>query len=656
MKNILTLTQAHLWRSALILALLTLTCIFLPAALAAPGNVDTSFAGFTDDGIVQANALNGRGIVVQPDGKIVIVGYPGGQSADILRYLPNGEPDRSFGGDGRITIPPPIGIEAITPLDVAVQADGKIVVAGRNTASINAAGSDFLLLRLTSSGEPDSSFGNGGYALTGFGNHRDCAMKVLIQPDGKIVAAGLAYINGDDDFAVARYNPNGSRDNTFDGDGKVAVGFGGDDQAYDIALLNDGKLVVVGLNRNFEGLGGGTIQDDFAVLSLNPDGTPDTTFAGGDGKLTTGFGGNEKATAVAVQADGRIVVLGHNSGSHKSHIARYMPNGNLDNSLDGDGKLTISTDVLTDLALLPDGRMMVLGYSPSSDGNDKFAFRRLNPNGAPDTTFNNGGVLWLDMDTLGDRGTNLALLPDGRILAMGSDNLRMYVTRLWPDGTFDDGGQQTHSLTFAPTYQPGYRETVYGMAAQPDGAFLVAGQVRNPAATRGDAFVTRFQANGLPDLTFGTNGSAFIFGPDPFRAATAVAVQPDGKIVIAGYTAFNPQHTAMDFMVARFLPNGSIDFNFGTGGVTLIDFAVRADKATALALAPDGKIVVAGPVEGSRFIWGVARLTASGQLDDSFNQGGKAYVDFPHNNGVNAVLVQPDRKIILGGYHPSPHR
>ncbi len=106
----------------------------------------------------------------------------------------------------------------------------------------------------------------------------------------------------------------------------------------------------------------------------------------------------------------------------------------------------------------------------------------------------------------------------------------------------------------------------------------------------------------------------------------------------------------MDFLVARFLPNGGIDSSFGTGGVTTIDFAVRADKATALALAPDGKIVVAGPVEGTRFIWGVARLTASGQLDNSFNQGGKAYVDFNVANGVSAVLAQPDKKIILGGY------
>ncbi|GAB4413951.1 MAG: hypothetical protein Fur0044_08470 [Anaerolineae bacterium] len=629
MKIILTLNQTtpglkHLWRSALMLALLTLLCWSFPAAQAAPGDGDTSFAGFDGDGILNilsvrmAGTFHEGGMALQPNGNIVMVKYRAGDGLmNVDRYLPNGQPDSTFGNNGSVRVLFPLGI-VIRPMDVAVQADGKIVVAGRNTANINDAGSDFLLLRLTSTGEVDSSFGNGGYVITGFGNHRDCAMKVLIQPDGKIVAAGLAFPGDFDDFAVARYMPDGTLDNTFDSDGKVTVGFGGDDQAYDMALLNDGRLVVVGLNRNFEGLGSGTIQDDFAVLSLNPNGTPDNTFGGGDGKLTTGFGGNETATAVAVQADGRIVVLGNNKGSHKSHLARYMPNGTLDNSLDGDGKLTIPTDVLTDMALLPDGRIMAFGYSPGSAGNDKFAFRRLNPNGSPDTSFNNGGVLWLDLDdgNVSDRGTDIALLPDGRILGFGGSGSpdfydKLWLVRLWPDGTSDTGGQQTHSLTFAPTYRPGYPETVYG---------------------------------------FGTNGSAFIFGPDPFRAATAIAVQPDGKIVIAGYIAYNQEHTAMDFMVARFLPSGGIDFNFGAGGVTTIDFVGGADKATALALTPDGKIIVAGPVEGTRFIWGVVRLTASGQLDNSFNQGGKAYVDFNGDNAVSAVLVQPDGKIILGGF------
>ncbi|MCK6629221.1 MAG: hypothetical protein L6R45_29100 [Anaerolineae bacterium] len=344
-------------------------------------------------------------------------------------------------------------------------------------------------------------------------------------------------------------------------------------------------------------------------------------------------------------------MLGYDDDPDTSYIARYLPTGKLDGTFGSGGKRTIPVDSLFDLVLQPDGKLLALGYHEAPDGDRKFALYRLLSNGAPDTTFNNGGVAWLDFGGY-DVGADLALLPDGRILAFGwSGYSRLILARLWPDGTtFDTGGQQAHGLSFPPNYQPGYRETVNGMALQPNGDFLVAGQVRNPEFTRGDAFVTRFKANGLPDTSFGANGSAFIFGPDPFRAATAVAVQPDGKIVIAGYTAYNKEHTAMDFMVARFLPNGGIDLNFGAGGVAHVDFAGRADKATTLALAPDGKIVVAGPIEGTRFIWGVARLTASGQLDGNFNGGGKAYVDFPGRNGVTAVLVQPDRKIILGGY------
>jgi uncharacterized delta-60 repeat protein len=653
--NPATPSPKQVWRNALMLALLTLLCWSFPVAQAAPGDVDTSFAGFGNNGVVTHTGVamswtfeqSGpafqyqEGMALQPNGNIVMVGYHTNLLL-ISRYLPNGQPDRTFDGDGTAPIHPPLGIR-IRATDVAVQADGKIVVAGRNTVSINDASSDFLLLRLTSTGALDESFGNGGYVLTGFGNHRDCAIKVLIQPDGKIVAAGLTYNGDDDDFAVARYMPDGKPDNTFDGEGKVTIGFGGDDQAYDMALLNDGRLVVVGGNG------------DFVVASLNPNGTPDETFGGGDGKLTTDFGDHETATAVVVQADGRIVVLGNNSDDHKSHIARYMPNGKPDNSLNGNGKLTIPVDVLNDLALLPDGKMMVLGYSPGAADDDTFAFRRLNANGSPDMSFNNGGVLWLDFDTASDRGTDIALLPDGRILGFGGsgssgiyDKLRL--VRLWPDGTFDTGGQQAHSLTFAPTYRAGYLERAYDMALQADGSFLVAGQVYNPQTTVSDAFVTRFKANGLPDTSFGTNGSAFIFAPGLFRAAKAVAVQPDGKIVIAGYAAYNAQYTAMDFLVARFLPTGGIDSSFGTGGVTLVDFFGGADAATALALAPDGKIVVAGSIQGARSIWGVARLTGSGQPDNSFGGNGQAYVDFNGDNGVNAVVVQPDGRIILGGY------
>jgi uncharacterized delta-60 repeat protein len=219
--------------------------------------VDPTFVGFSSDGIVNASSLNGRGMVIQPDGRMVIVGYPGGTSVDGLRYLPTGQPDSTLGGDGRVTIPAPIGMEAITPYDVAVQADGRIVVAGHNTASTGNAASNFLLMRLTHSGQLDPTFGNGGFVLTDLSNDSDVARKVLIQPDGKIVAAGSAR-DGElvfNDFAVVRYTTGGILDNTFGGgDGQVTIPFAKTENAYDIVLQSNGKRVVVG---------GSIIGDDF---------------------------------------------------------------------------------------------------------------------------------------------------------------------------------------------------------------------------------------------------------------------------------------------------------------------------------------------------------------------------------------------------------
>lgn len=622
-------------RLLLMLALLTLLCSTFPVAQAAPGDGDVTFAGFGSNGLVTPPGLkNIYDIAVQPDGKVVMVGYTGtAKQFAVYRYLPDGRLDTTFGTGGKA-----IFSEMFEAANVVLQSDGRIVVGG--------GGRTFQLARLTPGGALDPSFDGDGW-VQDLDSELEYFRALLVQPDGKIVACGYAKVGGDYDFGVVRYTAGGARDTTFGGgDGKVTIPFGGYEYCNDVALQSDGKLVAVG--------GKSGSSADFAIARLESDGTLDDTSNGdggfdGDGKLTTGFGGNEDAHAVAIQPDGKIVVLGTYPDPHTSYIARYLPSGALDGTFGVGGKLTILYDRLYDLALQPDGKLLALGSHILPDGNVTFALHRLLPNGSPDNTFDGDGIARPDFGGA-DAGRALALLPDGRILAAGGKATAGLLIRLWPDGPFDTGGQQSHSLTFAPTYQAGYRETVHGMALQPNGAFLVAGQVYNPQANVSDAFVTRFTFNGLPDPTFGTNGSAFIFGPGLFRAATAVAVQPDGKIVIAGYTAYNAQYTAMDFLVARFLPNGGIDSSFGSGGVTLVDFFGGADAATALALAPDGKIVVAGPIQGARSIWGVARLTGSGQPDNSFGGNGQAYVDFNGDNGVTAVLVQPDGRIILGGF------
>jgi uncharacterized delta-60 repeat protein len=632
--------KKHILRSALIVALLATIFTSVPAAQAAPGNLDTTFAGFTDDGTVfETGIQTANSVALQPDGKTVVVGSTEtSNQLAVFRYLPNGQLDSSFDGDGKAIFP-----DMFVATDVALQSDGRIVVGGRG----NAAG--FHLARLTPGGALDTSFnGDGWFKDTDI--RLGYLYAILVQRDSKIVACGNGdSSSGGGDFAVTRYNANGSRDSSFgNGLGMVFIGFGAGDTCNDMVQQADGKLVLAGIKW----AGFAMFDDsDFAVARLNPDGTRDNSFDG-DGRLTTGFGGDEGADAVALQPDGKIVVLGTRAGlpSYPSYMARYLPNGKLDTTFDGDGKRTIPVDSLYDLALQPDGKLLAQGYHKSPDGDYKFALHRLLPSGAHDLSFGENGIRFLDFGGQ-DVGNALALLPDGRILAAGTKGGAAVLARLWPDGTtLDTGGQQTHAIVAGSAYPPGSAESGNALAVQSDGRLLVAGEVRNAAGTRSDAFLSRFLADGQIDASFGASGTSYGYS-GTINSARAIAVQSDGKIIIAGYTAGNG--LTDDFLIARFHPNGFIDRDFGESGAYRLDFAGGGDRGTAMALAPDGKIIVAGIAwNGTRHVWGVARLTSSGMPDSSFygtGGPGKAFLDFGPGSTANAVVVQPDGKVVLGG-------
>ncbi len=174
----------------------------------------------------------------------------------------------------------------------------------------------FALARYNSNGSLDPSFSGDGTQTTDFGGN-DQAYGVALENDGRIVAAGQG---GNSHFALARYGPDGSLDPTFSGDGKVTTGFGfgPDDAANGIAVLGDGKIVAAGRTS------GGATSSDFALARYNPTGTLDTSFSG-NGKQTTGFGGYDAANAVALDADGKIVAVGEGRGSDWNQRLRAGP-------------------------------------------------------------------------------------------------------------------------------------------------------------------------------------------------------------------------------------------------------------------------------------------------------------------------------------------
>jgi uncharacterized delta-60 repeat protein len=307
-----------------------------------------------------------------------------------LRFPP-GQPYSSFGGDGKLTAclpnvnvgsPTPTGTFSSTPTPtptptptspplvdaanaVAIQTDGKLVAAGSSNSGDFRF--KFALARYNPDGTLDTTFGGDGkvttrFATTSFGE----AFGVAIQDDGKIVAVGSSYLTHAK-FALARYNPNGTLDTSFGGDGKVTTAFAArsDAEAFGVAIQDDGKIVAAG--DSF-------LQDrsKFALARYNPNGTLDTTF-GGDGKVTTRFAtrGDAEAFGVAIQDDGKIVAGGDSIVSHgKFALARYNLNGTLDATFDGDGKVTTAFATRSDaeasgVALQDDGKIVV-GGSPTS--------------------------------------------------------------------------------------------------------------------------------------------------------------------------------------------------------------------------------------------------------------------------------------------------
>jgi len=240
-------------------------------------------------------------VAVQPNGRIVAAGTSGDDFA-LLRYNPDGSPDPTFGVGGKVVTD--LGSATVDSWSaMALLPDGKIVVAGRS-------GGDFALARYNHDGSLDSSFGSGGKLTTDFGGG-DAAAAMALQPDGKIVLAGGSSFR----VALARYNPNGGLDATFGMGGMVISDFGGGESAAAIGLQHDGKIVVAG----------GPRSATFVVARYNPDGRLDLPFGIG-GMVATDFGGGtSQATALALQADGKIVVAGRSLLNHQWNtvLARY---------------------------------------------------------------------------------------------------------------------------------------------------------------------------------------------------------------------------------------------------------------------------------------------------------------------------------------------
>jgi uncharacterized delta-60 repeat protein len=373
-----------------------------PSAAASAGDLDPTFG---TGGLVTTD-FDGRGdfalaAAVQSDGKLVLAGNssPAGVFAvdfALARYNTDGTLDPTFGTDGRVLSD--FGAQLDAAFDVTLQPDGKIVAVGISAF-------DFAVARYTPAGAPDPTFGDGGLVRTDLGSSEQ-ASAAAVDPLGSIVVAGFSG----DDFAIARYTPDGVLDPTFGTDGTVKTDFGSFDIAFDVAVAPSGKIVVAGRNGN-----------DFALARYNPDGTPDVTF-GTDGETTTDFGGSDQAFALALDSSGRTVLAGQGAGTFG--VARYNEDGSLDATFGSGGKVTTTffdeaSAVAFGLVIQPDGKIAVGGGVGGGTIASSFAVARYVPNGSLDPSFGANGKVTTTFDSPRSSANDLVLQPDGKLVAIG---------------------------------------------------------------------------------------------------------------------------------------------------------------------------------------------------------------------------------------------
>jgi uncharacterized delta-60 repeat protein len=627
---------------------LILTTIFLCAFLllmttgvaAAPaGSLDTTFgtggiASIANDGTFET-------VVVQPDGKIVIGGTWFNEFG-LIRFNSNGSIDTSFGTGGTVKTRIFTNSFGANLHDLAVQPDGKIIAVGYAHRWVSIPQKpglehfyEFATVRYNPNGSLDTTFDGDGIAITSLNPFRAGGGEtVALQPDGKIVVAAN-FQGGYSFFTIFRYNPNGSPDTSFDGDGIAYVSAGSTQVAtVDVKIQSDGKIVFAGTN-----VPGFQQNQSFYTARLNSDGSSDNSFDG-DGQVITNINGHDIPYGLALQPDGKIIVAGRASPDYNSNpanfaLVRYNPNGSLDSTFDGDGRVSTSlgnSTVAFDVLVQNDGKIVAGGWALNPASNDITVARYL-PNGALDTSFDGNGVAFTDIENRSDIAYAVALQADGKILVGGTSGtsgqnfvVARYNARSFPIFDFD-GDSKTDISIFRPSNgqwwlnrsSAGGYSIAFGNSSDKITPADFTGDGKTDIAfwrpSTGEWFVIRSEDGSYFSHPFGTNGD--IPTPGDFDG--------DGK---ADEAVFRPS-TSIWYILRS------------SGGVTIQQFGANGDVPVVGDYDGDAKadIAIFRPSTGD---WWIQRSTA-GQLAFQFGTSSDKQVqgDFTGDGKTDAAFYRP---------------
>lgn len=623
---------------------------FVLVRLLPDGSKDNSFGG---DGIVTTDISGDFDQLIAatllPSGKILVAGS--GTTSVIVRYLSDGTIDPSFATAGKLFIQDAAGY---TITDLSIQSDGKFVVSASMDFS-----PDYRVYRFLSTGLPDNTFaGIGLVQATISGYEAITTTAVAVQPDGKIIVAGTIFDMNGDYLITIRLTNSGILDNSYglSQHPGMAITDAGPawDEVKEVLIQQDGSVLLGGYGYDL-----GAAMQYTVIIRYTANGITDTGFDG-DGILRIGHEINFFSLGkIKLNTSGQLMLTGivrHSSGTYVVALARFNAAGQWDNSFGTKGILSMPSTGYSQLGvcllLLSDGHMIVSGFEDTGL-NFRAMVMNIQPGGLPEPTFDGDGTAVIPMGNASgdDRATAIIITAGDKPLVAGNYNKGLensgFLYRFTADGGTDLGFGHNGRVNLHGSFST----IIYSMVQQPDGKILAAGTYYD-LLEGANMLLCRFFSDGKIDSSFGTNGRVVqpLSNPGGFDQAYSIVLQSNGKIIVLASSQgfFQAQHYLM-----RFTANGVLDTTFGTGGKTELDFNIQDDPNAGfmqrIAVQADDKIVVVGAKEefsGNNVA--VRRYLSNGLIDMSFNAGNLVSTDFFGGDDIGyAVTIQPDGKIIV---------